>query len=203
MKKTIICTYLFFFTIFFLNAQSEIVYTFDNEKPETYINLILDSKTEVEALALEFSVDNAVLNPRTGKYEVRLWLARKDYQRFHDLNIPYSLFEDPRTELKAVTMAYSYNEMLTWNKYPTYSTYLAMMDTFQKRYPTLCKIDTILAATPENHMILAAHISSTLNTPSNKPDFLYTSTMHGDEVTGYYCMLRLIDYLLSIYETAA
>jgi len=203
MKKTIICTCLFFCTIFFLNAQSEIPYTFDNELPETYINLILDSKTEIEALALEFSVDNAILNPHTGKYEVRLWVARKDYQRFHDLNIPYSLFEAPHTESKAVTMAYSYNEMITWNKYPTYSTYLAMMDTFQKRYPNLCKIDTILAATPDNHMIIAAHISNTLNTPSNKPEFLYTSTMHGDEVTGYYCMLRLIDYLLSNYETDA
>jgi len=76
-------------------------------------------------------------------YNVRIWLAKKDYQHFLDLNIPFTYSENNGE--KAVAMAYSYEEMLGWNKYPTYSTYLAMMDSFQKKYPTLCKIDTILA----------------------------------------------------------
>ena len=76
-----------------------------------------------------------------------------------------------------------------------------MMDTFQTRYPSLCKIDTILDETPGGHEILCAHISNNLNDNMGKPSLLYISTMHGDEVVGYYYMLRLIDMLLSNYNT--
>jgi hypothetical protein len=34
-----------------------------------------------------------------------------------------------------------------------------------------------------------------------EPDFMYSSTMHGDETVGYVTLLRLIEYLLSNYNT--
>jgi carboxypeptidase D len=37
------------------------------------------------------------------------------------------------------------------------------------------------------------------NTDEYEPEFMYTSTMHGDETVGYVLMLRLIDYLLTNY----
>lgn len=171
----------------------------NEEKPEVYLDLTLYSQEDIQQLSMLFSIDDLRYEALSESYNVRIWLAKKDYQHFLDLNIPFTYSENNGE--KAVAMAYSYEEMLGWNKYPTYSTYLAMMDSFQKKYPTLCKIDTILAATPRNHAILAAHISTSLHTPTNKPEFLYSSTMHGDEVTGYYCMLRLIHYLLSNYDS--
>ena len=65
------------------------------------------------------------------------------------------------------------------NKYPTYSVYCAMMDTFQHRFPTLCRVDTILAATPNNHSLFACYVGSNLDGSEQRPQFFYTSTMRG------------------------
>jgi PKD repeat protein len=46
---------------------------------------------------------------------------------------------------------------------------------------------------------LAAKISDNINTDEDEPEFLYVSSLHGDETTGYPSMLHLIDYLLSNY----
>lgn len=111
-----------------------------------------------------------------------------------------SVAQEMRPPQGTYKMATAVDSMLSWNCYPTYSTYVALMDSFQHRYPQFCKIDTILSATPNGHAILAAHLTSNVAQDNDRPQFLYTSTMHGDEVVGYYCMLRLIDFLLSNYE---
>ena len=43
-------------------------------------------------------------------------------------------------------------------------------------------------------------LSTRLNADTTLPKFFYSSTMHGDEVTGYYFMLRLIDTLVNGVE---
>ena len=96
-------------------------------------------------------------------------------------------------------MATTLEEMLRWNKYPTYEVYTQLLQYFQDSFPTLCQIDTILDSTPHpdlHHSIFAIHISNTLGQPTTKPAFLYSSTMHGWEVVCYYTMLRLADYIL-------
>lgn len=110
-----------------------------------------------------------------------------------------SFAQEMRPPYTNYTMATSVDSMLQWNCYPTYSTYTALMDSFQRWHPQICKIDTILAATPNGHSLLVAHLTDNVAEENDRPQFFYTSTMHGDEVTGYYCMLRLIDYLLTNY----
>jgi hypothetical protein len=48
---------------------------------------------------------------------------------------------------------------------------------------------------------MIAKLSANVNVQENEPRFLYTSSIHGDEITGYIMMLRLIDYLLKNYES--
>ena len=164
---------------------------------ETYVEAVLDATT-LKTLSQDFSIDRVQRNA-DGTFNTRIWLSYKDYDNFLAREIPYTVAQPTRA---TVTMATNYAEMVNgWNRYPTYSTYLAMMDTFQTRYPSLCKIDTILAATPGGRKVLCAHISNNLNDNMGKPSILYISTMHGDEVVGYYFMLRLIDMLLSNYNT--
>lgn len=104
---------------------------------------------------------------------------------------------------KAITtyhMAGTMEEMLRWNKYPTYEVYIQLLQKFQDEHPDLCHIDTILDSTPHpdlHHSIFAIHISNTLDSVTTKPKFLYSSTMHGSEVVGYYMMLHLADYILN------
>ena len=101
-------------------------------------------------------------------------------------------------------MAYTLAQMQGWNRYPSYGLYVEMMHRYQQDFPQYCRVETILDSTPHPtspHSILALHISSDPDEAADKPAFLYSSTMHGDEVTGYYLMLRLIDYILNNAET--
>lgn len=165
--------------------------------PGSYVETVLDATT-LRTLSRDFSIDRVQRNPDS-TFNARIWLSDKDMENFSTRNISYQTMSASKAY---VQMAQSYEQMTAnWNRYPTYSTYLAMMDTFQTRYPQLCSIETILEATPNNHQILCAHISNNLNDAQGKPSVLYTSTIHGDEVVGYYMMLRLIDYLLSNYGT--
>ena len=80
-----------------------------------------------------------------------------------------------------------------WDSYPTYQAYEDMMFQFGTDHPDKCEIIT-LGTLPSNRKIMVAHINN--GTSEGKPKFLYTSTIHGDETTGWILMLRLIDYLL-------
>lgn len=165
--------------------------------PETYVETVLDAAT-LQSLSHDFSVDKVRRNA-DGTFNTRIWLSYRDFDSFQTLQIPYTVTPQTRAN---VQMAQNYEQMTaSWNRYPTYSTYLAMMDTFQTRYPSLCAIDTILTATPGGRKILCAHISNNLNDSEGKPSIFYTSTIHGDEVVGYYMMLRLINYLLTNYNS--
>ena len=165
--------------------------------PATYVETVVDATT-LQELSREFSVDRVKRNA-DNSFDTRISLSYKDFDNFLSKHIPYTAFTPTRAN---VTMAQNYEEMTAlWNRYPTYSTYLALMDTFRTRYPNLCAIDTLLASTPGGHKILCAHISNNLNDNEGKPSVFYTSTIHGDEVVGYYMMLRFIDFLLTNYST--
>ncbi len=165
--------------------------------PVTYVEVEVDAAT-LQELSRVFSVDH-VQKIGSQKFKTRICLSFRDFDNFLSKKIPFTKVPKQRAN---VQMAQNYHQMTAnWNRYPTYNTYLAMMDTFQTRYPQLCEIDTLLGNTIGNHKILCAHISNNLNDSEGKPSVLFISTIHGDEVVGYYMMLRLIDYLLSNYNT--
>lgn len=193
MKKTLIIALLVVVTNTLL-AQTSLI---GNPNPEVYVETVL-SQQQLRQVALNFSVDKVVKNT-DNTFNVRICVGKREYADFMALNIPFTYVSTPKP---TVNMASNYNELTSsWNRYPTYGAYLATMDTFQHRFPNLCKIDTVLAQTPDGHMILAAHISNDLNNRGNKPAFWYSSTIHGDEPVGYYIMLHLIHYILNNYNT--
>lgn len=193
MKKTLIIALLVVVTNTLL-AQTSLI---GNPNPEVYVETVL-SQQQLRQVALNFSVDKVVKNT-DNTFNVRICVGKREYADFMALNIPFTYVSTPKP---TVNMASNYNELTSsWNRYPTYGAYLATMDTFQHRFPNLCKIDTVLAQTPDGHMILAAHISNDLNNRGNKPAFWYSSTIHGDEPVGYYIMLHLIHYVLNNYNT--
>lgn len=101
-------------------------------------------------------------------------------------------------EAKSVQMASDISMMASWDRYPTYETYLAMMQQWVQDYPELCQVDTI-GTSFQGRLILSMHLAGDRNSDVYRPQFFYSSTIHGDEVTGYVMMLRLIDTLLSGY----
>lgn len=98
---------------------------------------------------------------------------------------------------KVLNMATSVEQMASWNRYPTYSVYLSMMQGWATAYPNLCRLDTI-GTSINGRLILSLEITAHPTNPT-LPEFFYSSTIHGDEITGYVMMLRLIDTLLHGY----
>ena len=97
-------------------------------------------------------------------------------------------------------MANTLGQMSNWNRYPTYSVYVQMMQKFANDYPDFAVLDTI-GYSQNNHLVLALKISDNPNTDENEPEFFYSAQMHGDELVGQVLMLRLIDYLLTNYNS--
>lgn len=104
----------------------------------------------------------------------------------------------PEPEPKVINMATSVEQMADWDRYPTYSTYLTMMEQWATEFPSLCHVDTI-GRSVQGRLVLAMRIDACQYCDVALPEFFYSSTIHGDEVTGYVLMLRLIDTLLRGY----
>jgi hypothetical protein len=85
------------------------------------------------------------------------------------------------------------------NSYPKFSEYTALMKQFATTYPELCQLITIGYST-EGRELLVLKISDNVTINEAEPEFLYTSSMHGDELTGYPLMLKLIEELLTKYN---
>ena len=104
-------------------------------------------------------------------------------------------------EPKALLMASTLEEMTaSWDRYPTYPLYLEMMQHYADRYPAFCRVDTI-GTSLQGRLILALAITGAEPgaDPTGRPEVFLTSTMHGDEIAGYYLMLRLADTLIRSY----
>jgi len=83
-------------------------------------------------------------------------------------------------------------EAYDWDAYPTYEAYQDMMKQYAEDYPERCTyIDWGTLASGRKLMFCRFNNGA----PDGKPKFLYTSTIHGDELTGMMLMLRLIDEL--------
>ena len=81
-----------------------------------------------------------------------------------------------------------------WNAYPTYDQYVLMMQGFPEETVLGRSCSCIeLGTLSSGRKLLGVRINN--GDTDGKPKFLYSSTMHGDEVTGMILMLRLIDEL--------
>lgn len=125
------------------------------------------------------------------------YVNKKQYNKFLTLGLSHSLYKDTKT--KVLNMATSVAQMSSWNRYPTYEVYDSMMRNFAQTYPSICKLDTI-GFSVNNRLLLCLKISSSPNANLDKPKFFYTSSIHGDEITGIVMMLRLADWLLRGYN---
>ncbi len=171
------------------------------DRGEIVISFVVSSIDEINNdLTNIMSIDNVKPLADGGGYAVRAYANPQEFQTFLLRNIPYTII--PKEIPKALTMATTVAQMASWDRYPTFSVYLQMMANFASTYPNLCDIDTILSSTPSgNYKILVAKISNNVNTPENEPQLLFTSSIHGDETTGFMLCLRMISYLLTNYGT--
>ena len=93
----------------------------------------------------------------------------------------------------------------SWSCYPSYGQYTAIMHGFASDHPTVCRLVDLGAGNniARPHRLWAVVLSDNPEIDEDEPEVLLTSTMHGDETTGYVLTLRLIDHLLAGYGTDA
>ncbi|MCB0804342.1 MAG: hypothetical protein KDC05_01010 [Bacteroidales bacterium] len=160
---------------------------------EVYFKFIIDSYKQLPDITKVVSVDNVEGNT------VFAYANEKELTVFESLGLSFDLlphpnegFDPPMADFEQI------KNVDAWDFYPTYDAYVSMMHQFENDYPSLCKVDTI-GLSVNGRALLVARISDNVGVDEAEPEFLYTSTIHGDEATGYVLMLRLIDSLLSAY----
>jgi len=163
------------------------------EWTQYYFRFELLDKAPLKELTRIISIDNV-----RGNW-VYAYANDDEWAAFSALGYRTQLLPAPASEFPAV-MAASQSQLREWDAYPTYDAYVAMMNGFASSYPNLCQIVNV-GTTVSGRSILMARISDNVSVEEAEPEVLMTSSIHGDELTGYMLMLRLIDTLLSQYGT--
>lgn len=164
---------------------------------EVYFCFPFTKEVDLLAVSRQISVDN-IMNDTVWAYANRKQFTKFSGQGFNITILPHpgdtpGMVMRDRVELTEATRT-------VWNFYPTYEAYEAMMADFQTLYPSLCRVENI-GTLASGRKLLVAKISDNTEDDEAEPEFFYSSSMHGDETTGYVLMLHLIEYLLQNYGT--
>ena len=185
--RTKLLVILFLFVSMGMTAQETNLDKLMQERNEYYFTFELNGNDNLPLIAKTISVD------RVDGNVVTAYANNKEFAAFQKLGYEITLQTPPSMMFKAEMWDGSNRAEYDWDAYPTYEAYENMMFAFQANHPDKCQIIN-LGTLASNRKILIAHINN--GTSTGKPKFLYTSTIHGDETTGWMLMLRFIDYLL-------
>ena len=178
---------IFIFLSINLISQSSFVDSLFSSRGEQYFSISNSRDIDINNLSKLISIDH-----KTNAQTIFAYANKNQFIDFLKLEIDYQIIED------VINISQTNKTRSNWNFYPTYQEYENMMQAFADSFPSICKLHNLGTLT-SGHKILAVQISDNVGSPENEPSFLYTSSMHGNELTGYVLMLRLIDELLNGY----
>ncbi len=194
MKKIILILFVIFVSGSLLQAQQENIQKAEQtlkSRGEVYFRFN-PQETPVNDLSRIISVDNV----KDGI--VYAYANQKEFEQFLTYNLDFDVLTPPSMLYEPSMKSDEGRDIDLWDHYPTYEEYVSAMEQFADDYPDLCELVNI-GQTVDGRDLLVIHINNDLGEDQNEPEFFYTSTMHGDEVTGYVLMLHLIDYMLNNY----
>jgi hypothetical protein len=165
------------------------------EAGQYYFKFNIKSSSELDGLTRIVSIDNVKGDT------VYAYANDRQFTEFEATGYNYTILPNPG-DLIVPDMARSLSETMAWDVFPTYQQYLDMMNQFESNYGSICRLINI-GSTVQGRQLLVLKISDNIDSDEDEPEAFYSSTMHGDEATGYVMMLRLIDSLLTSYGTDA
>ncbi|MBP9145860.1 MAG: carboxypeptidase regulatory-like domain-containing protein [Thermoanaerobaculia bacterium] len=130
----------------------------------------------------------------------------EDRERLRALGIPFALAPELcGSAIDMLTAAEVQQNGWKWDQHPTYAAYTDRLQYFADNYPSLVRRVEIGATTNtvRPHKLLALKIGDHPDADEDEPEVFLSSTMHGDETTGYVLLLHLIDELLTHYDPAS
>ena len=163
---------------------------------EYYFTLSVDDPTQIQELSRICSVDG------TDGRHVVAYANQEEYNKLIALGFQPELQTPPSLREEAKMWEGGDRATYEWNSYLTYEQFVSMMEGFPTSVTngancTLLDLGTL--STTNHRRILGVRLNN--GQPDGKPKFLYTSTMHGDEVTGMILMLRLINEFCTSTDT--
>ena len=161
---------------------------------EYYFTLSVEDPAKIQELSRICSVDG------TDGRTVVAYANQQEYDKLIALGFQPELQTPP--SLRANVTMWNGQGTYNWDSYLTYPQYVTMMEGFPSNAlsdRTCTLIDLGQLSTSSHRHLYGVRIYK--GEPYGKPKFLYTSTMHGDEVTGMILMLRLIDELCTSTES--
>ncbi|MFK7782002.1 M14 family zinc carboxypeptidase [Psychroserpens sp.] len=155
-----------------------------------------NSEQQVQEISQFLSIGHNVSHETL---EIEAFANAETFQQFLAYGLPYEVNESENEFITTVnstdnTQAWD----VDWNAYPTYTQYVAKMNYFASTYPNLCSLESI-GNSVNGRQLLMLKISDNVNSNEAEPEFMYTSSMHGDELAGFPLMIRLAEYLLTNY----
>lgn len=164
-----------------------------------FVEVAAEGAAEVDRLATHGDVD-AVFPGR-----VRLYTRPEAVAELRALGFAVTVLPDPGLNPGARMDLAARAPQGQWDAYPTWSGYVAMMQGLADSYPHLCRLVDLGPTTnlARPHRLLALRISDHPDVDEDEPEVLLTSTMHGDETTGFVTLLRFADELLRLHDPAS
>ena len=158
------------------------------DRGEYYFTLTVDDPSEIQDINMLCSVDG------TDGRTVVCYANQQQYDKLLQVGYEPNLQTPPSLREEARMWEGGDRATYEWDSYPTYSQYASMMQAFPAsavsgRTCTYMELGTLNSG----RKIMGVRINN--GSPEGKPKFLYSSTIHGDETTGWILMLRLIDEL--------
>ena len=163
-------------------------------KGEVCLVFTANTEAQVEEISQFLSVGHKV-NRET--LEIEAYANAESFEQFLSYGLPFTVNQSDNefsTNENYDVLAWD----TTWDNFPTYNQYATKMSYFATTYPSICSLQSI-GTTAQGRELFVLKISDNPTLDEAEPEFMYTSTMHGDELTGYPLMIHLIDYLLSNY----
>lgn len=164
-------------------------YDYLNRRGEVYFTFPIPHQSLLMLLSRNLSIDNISADSVYANANAR------EFEEFLKTGIAYNVVVPPGEFFHP-----KHTRSGEWDFYPSYSEYVSMMQNFENNYPQLCSLFSI-GKSVQNRDLWFLKITSSVHPSGNKPKFMYSSSMHGDETVGFVLMLRLIDYLLTNYGT--
>ncbi|MEO8195849.1 MAG: M14 family zinc carboxypeptidase [Thermoanaerobaculia bacterium] len=163
------------------------------------IKILRGDRATLQAVAGFVDVDH-----RRDREAIWAYASPEDRERLRALGIPFEVAapENCGSAIDMLTAAEVQATGWNWSAHPTYSAYTARLQYFADTYPDLVRRVEIgnTTNTVRPHKLLALKISDHPDAAEDEPEVFLSSTMHGDETTGYVLMIHLIDELLTHYD---
>ena len=163
-----------------------------SKSSQTYFKFQIKPGDNIDKLTQLISIDNVKDDT------VYAYATETQFSNFKSLGYDYTILPNPGTLYEPLDFDKG-DILLDWNTYPSYEAYVDSMYDFQADYPNLCRIYSI-GNSVERREILFVKISANVDIEEDEPEIMYSSTMHGDETTGFILMLKLIKHLLTLYD---